>query len=182
MGIDMTISVKPSSIAGFGVFANVPFAAGETIHVMSGKNISFVGAGIRVIRGQLTIDNPLNIGKYRYRLLDDPSVRFNHNCDPNAGLRKEAEMFAYRDIAAGEEITFDYSLTVLPTPFTARWRMPCGCGAPSCRGTVTDIRGVPSERIAELQRRGALQDFVLAWLERGSASHAARQSAQVGVP
>ena len=68
----------------------------------------------------------------------------NHSCDPNAGVRIEgtaAELFAIRDIAAGEEILFDYSTTLDEEDFT----MDCRCGSPSCRGRVGDGRDLPDD-------------------------------------
>ena len=44
-----------------------------------------------------------------------------------------------RDIAAGEEITFDYA-TVLcgdADPVIGAYSLPCTCGTPGCRGTIT---------------------------------------------
>jgi uncharacterized protein len=44
---------------------------------------------------------------------------------------------AIRDIAAGEELTYDYNfiLPVRHTPAMKR-RYPCRCGSPVCRGTM----------------------------------------------
>ncbi|KAJ2684314.1 hypothetical protein H4R19_006904 [Coemansia spiralis] len=73
---------------------------------------------------------------------------FNHSCAPNMEIRPvyiehrdprlhHMAFFAARDIAAGEEFTFDYS------PGSSDGaadddgaKFACQCGAPSCRGTI----------------------------------------------
>jgi SET domain len=64
---------------------------------------------------------------------EQPDDCANHSCDPNAGFRDgQVALFALRDIAAGEEITWDYS-TSIGWP---GWSLDCRCGSPACRGTV----------------------------------------------
>ncbi len=76
-------------------------------------------------------------------LADDANF-MNHSCDPNCWYEGES-LVARRDIAAGEEITYDYG-----TDSTDRdWGFKCSCGSPLCRGTLrrddwtrlTDIYG-----------------------------------------
>lgn len=57
----------------------------------------------------------------------------NHSCAANCYLRRVArrvEVYSRRAIAAGEELTVDYGAT------QHRGGMPCGCGAPGCRGRL----------------------------------------------
>ena len=57
----------------------------------------------------------------------------NHSCEPNLGFsRGTLSLYAVRDIAAGEELYFDYS-TCMNEP---GWEIDCSCGAPRCRRTV----------------------------------------------
>ena len=46
---------------------------------------------------------------------------------------------ALRDIAAGEQLTYDYS-TYIANP---RERLQCCCGSPRCRGEVGPFRDLP---------------------------------------
>ena len=63
-------------------------------------------------------------------LLDD---LVNHSCAPNAGfLTGEPVLFALRDIAAGEEIGWDYSTSISEPG----WSLACRCASPDCRGVV----------------------------------------------
>ena len=54
----------------------------------------------------------------------------NHRCRPNTMSLALRVDLAVRDIGAGEEISTDYALLNLETPFA------CACGDPACRGTV----------------------------------------------
>ena len=64
----------------------------------------------------------------------------NHSCDPNSVVDSRwfsvektvlAWWSAIRDIAVGEEITYDYC-------FAAQVAEPCNCGSPRCRGLIVD--------------------------------------------
>ncbi len=64
---------------------------------------------------------------------DDDDGYMNHCCDPNSWWRDDQTLVASRDIAAGEEVTYDYATTEISVPFS----MPCKCGASNCRSVVT---------------------------------------------
>ncbi len=57
----------------------------------------------------------------------------NHSCDPNTWWLDDDTMIARRDIAEGEEITYDYATTEISVPF----EMECLCGSPACRKVIT---------------------------------------------
>lgn len=70
----------------------------------------------------------------------------NHSCAPNCEtdeIDRHVWIVAIRDIAAGEEITYDYNLYDGEDLSDA----PCFCGAKKCRGTMYE----PAE-IARLKR------------------------------
>ncbi len=57
----------------------------------------------------------------------------NHSCEPNAGFSTgEPALFALRNIAAGEQIGWDYSTSIAE----AGWELRCLCGSPTCRGVI----------------------------------------------
>ncbi|KIY93188.1 trithorax-like protein, histone-lysine N-methyltransferase [Monoraphidium neglectum] len=62
---------------------------------------------------------------------------------PATGRRRDhIVIFASRDIAVGEELTYDYR-------FAGEEKLPCNCGAPTCRGMVNapgDDEGAPAVR------------------------------------
>ena len=150
------LKIRNTEKYGKGVFAVENIKKGTIIYVLGGERVLSNDLVERVISGREKIDDPLQVGKRTYIDLDKISRIFNHSCDQNAGLRKKSEMFALRDIKTGEEITFDYSLTVAPT----EWRMECKCGAPNCRKVLGDISTVPKRRVREYKILGALQDYM----------------------
>lgn len=61
----------------------------------------------------------------------------NHSCDPNCYLTGRT-IVAARDVAKGEELTFDYSSDVDWPGF----RMACRCGTRRCRKVVRAYRSL----------------------------------------
>lgn len=126
------VEVRPSRIAGLGVFACRPFNEGERIR------------RITVVR-EITSDAPLreDLGERQDHcdypdgkvvLFGFPDRHLNHSCDPNAYARYEASachLVARRPIESGEEITCDYNINIAGG---TAW--PCHCGARRCLGTV----------------------------------------------
>jgi hypothetical protein len=158
------VAVAMSPIGGQGVFANAPIARGAVIHQMGGETVDLPACVARIVTRRVSIDDPLPIGRFTYIILDAFSNRFNHSCAPNALLRGRAELFAIRDIAAGEEITFDYSTTLRRSFYSWAWRMPCNCGAPNCRHVIGDVGTIPALELRGDIRAGGLQDFIRAEL------------------
>ncbi len=77
--------------------------------------------GDDLLSGQLSMEE----------VLKDDAFFMNHSCDPNVWYEGDC-LVARRDIAPGEEITYDYG-----TDFTAFDRgFSCRCGSPQCRGTL----------------------------------------------
>jgi hypothetical protein len=128
------VYTAPSPIAGTGVFAARPFAAGERIVAVDDTDV-------------ITADRPLRpeLGEFEHHcdmiedgkiiLLKEPIRSINHCCDPNAFCRVldgVRWVVARRSIAAGEEITTDYCVnSAIPDH---EW--PCSCGSARCRGVV----------------------------------------------
>jgi hypothetical protein len=63
----------------------------------------------------------------------EPGDMVNHSCEPNCGVLGSILVVAMRDIAPGEEITFDYAMC----DGTDYDEFTCHCGAQTCRGQVT---------------------------------------------
>jgi hypothetical protein len=141
---------------GKGVFAVRQIPKGTVIHAFGGETVSVRDLVDRVNAGKENIDDPLQVGLRTYIDLDELSRTFNHSCEPNAALRKRSELFALRDIPKGEEITYDYSLTIAPT----QWRMKCVCGTRSCRKILGDVLSVPESVRARHRKLGAVQDYM----------------------
>lgn len=154
--LNKKLKVKDTGKYGKGVFATEDIREGEIIHVLSGEIIDLNDIVERVNSKNENIDDPFQISKRTYIDLDEFSRTFNHGCDPNGGIRKKSELFALRDIKKGEQITYDYSLTIAPT----EWKMRCKCGSKICRKILGDVLSVPQKRLLEYKDAGALQDYM----------------------
>lgn len=145
------VEVRPCAL-GRGLFARRAFAPGDLILRLDGPRYERTDPIHATDEGA----NLLQTGRRTYILLRPPAVFANHSCDPNAGVVGNRRLAAIRAIAPGEEITFDYS-TTMDEDF---WTLECRCGAPNCRGRVTDFRDLP----APLRRRyldlGVVQGFI----------------------
>ncbi|MCW5576129.1 MAG: SET domain-containing protein [Burkholderiales bacterium] len=85
----------------------------------------------------------------------------NHACNPNTGIVKDArglKLVAIRAIAAGEEVTHDYS-TLLGADDV--WTMRCNCGDADCRRTVRNVAKLPLAALRRYRRLGVIPRFIL---------------------
>jgi len=62
----------------------------------------------------------------------EPGDSINHSCEPNCGMRNATAIVAMRDIAIGEELTFDYAMS----DASDYNEFNCNCGTSLCRGRV----------------------------------------------
>lgn len=88
---------------------------------------------------------------------DDATCFLNHSCEPNlAFLGGEAVLTNIKDIAVGEELTWDYSTSIDDGAFA----MPCNCQSPNCRRVITSF-GELGDR-----HKARLTPYSLAYLQR----------------
>ena len=139
------LAVRRSGVHGNGVFAARALKAGEVLIEYVGEIIDWEEALRRHphnpaepnhtfyfhIEGGNVID--ANVGGNASRWI-------NHACEPNCESdEQDGRVFikALRDIAAGEELFYDYGL-VIDERYTAKLKKEyaCRCGAASCRGTM----------------------------------------------
>jgi hypothetical protein len=118
---------------GHTVVARAAIAKGELIVVWSGTLVSSEELNDMpptVRRYSLQVEE----NQYLVSLSDcEPPDYVNHCCDPNAGLSGQITLVAMREIAAGEEITYDYAMSD-GSPYD---EFSCSCGSPHCRGHVS---------------------------------------------
>jgi SET domain-containing protein len=139
------IQTRRSAVHGNGVFAVRDIAEGETLVEYKGEVISWKEALRRHphdpaqpnhtfyfhIDDKRVIDGKVNGNAARW---------INHACDPNCEAdEQDGRIFikALRNIAAGEELNYDYGL-IIDEPYTPALlsEFPCWCGAETCRGTL----------------------------------------------
>lgn len=136
-----------SRIHGFGVFTKVAHKAGDMM-------IEYIGELVRPpvsdIREGRIYNSLVGAGTYMFRIDDERVIDatrsgsiahlINHSCEPNCYSRvisvlgdEHIIIFAKRDIAPWEELTYDYRFV------SNDQRLPCYCGFPKCRGVVNDV-------------------------------------------
>lgn len=159
---------------GRGLFAARSFAPGELILRFTGRRYGRDDP----IHQTETGANLLQTGWRTYILLDPPGVYANHSCRPNAGVVHNRMLAAIEPIAEGQEIRFDYSTTMAEN----FWTMPCRCGAPGCRATVTDFRLLPAAVRERYLRLGIVQGFIAGHAHGGLQADLARAGSCDTVP
>lgn len=88
---------------------------------------------------------------------------FNHSCDANAYVDRNRAVRLLRPVAAGEEITLDYSLLVPSATGPAALEGECHCGSANCRKTIGNAASVPAEQLKKIVKTTAiLHDAALA--------------------
>jgi len=139
------IQTRRSGVHGNGVFAVQDIAEGETLIEYKGEVISWKEALRRHPH------DPSDPNHTFYFHIDDKHVIdgkvngnaskwINHSCDPNCEAdEQDGRVFikALRNIAAGEELNYDYGL-IIDEEYTPELlaEFPCWCGAETCRGTL----------------------------------------------
>ncbi|MEM7499510.1 MAG: SET domain-containing protein-lysine N-methyltransferase [Pseudomonadota bacterium] len=126
---------RASGIEGRGLFAVALIAAGEVVVVKGGHVFDrAMRDRVEPLLGpsEIQIGEDLFIGPVTPAEREGGMMHLNHSCAPNLGLMGEMTFGARRDIAEGEELSFDYA-----TGDDDDWEMDCTCGAAACRGRIT---------------------------------------------
>lgn len=159
--------IAPSPIAGVGVFATRPVAKGTLIAVFGGDPCTFAEILARVQSGSEEPSDPLQIGDDSFYDLNEFSRSFNHSCSPNGYIRGESDYMALRDIAVGEEFTYDYATTMrydharIQAAGMQHWTCPCACGGADCRGIIDEFSTLPAHRQRFYLDHGYAPDHIL---------------------
>lgn len=138
------VTFARSAIHNWGLYALEPIAAKEMIIEYVGERIRQPVAEMREVR---YLKNGIG-SSYLFRVDENTVIdatkkggiaRFiNHCCDPSCtakiikvGGKKRIVIYALRDIASNEELTYDYKFE---REIDDEERLPCLCGAPGCKG------------------------------------------------
>lgn len=139
------MEIRPSEIAGLGAFAIRPIRKGSRVIEYVGERITPGEADARYDGGPSK--HPLVLlFSVDDRVVIDAAVggneaRFiNHSCEPNCEAVTHGTriwIHALRDIAVGEELTYDYNLTGDDEDRAEQMKQyACHCGTSKCRGTM----------------------------------------------
>jgi uncharacterized protein len=159
--------VRSSIIEGKGVFATHHIAIGQTILLMSGTPKTFDECVAINTRGDVQASDFLGIDLDLYLVLDEIPRSINHSCQPNTFIRGYNEVVCLRPIAPDEELTFDYSTTMIydKKRFAAAgikpWVCKCRCGSAQCRGVIDEFATLPQKTKKHYVEQNYLPDFML---------------------
>lgn len=141
---DSRWEVRPAEGKGLGLFTSVPRRRGEVVFVAQGAT------RINHFEGEECYEYPdwYSVDKDTWVEIIDPYIRANHSCEPNLGLDGRRVFVALRDIAAGEELTYDYSVT----DDELDWFMEeeCRCHSSNCRKRIGAIQTLSAEEIQRI--------------------------------
>lgn len=143
--------VRQSAIHGRGVFAARNIRKGTRLVEYKGERISWEEAERRYPKDPIPYHTFLFEVGDGSQCLDavrrgSPAKWINHSCNPNCEAEEDEDervfIVARRDIAEGEELTYDYNLTFEERISRAeqKRRYPCWCGAKKCRGTMLGLK------------------------------------------
>lgn len=148
----MGLIIRSSDIHAIGCYTTAPIKAGERVVEYTGDLLTIQEGDQRYLGRDET---------YLFGLNDDEHVidgygmaaYINHSCDGNCETDEidgRVWIFAARDIAAGEELTYDYEL------YDGEGDAPCSCGAKNCRGTMYAEEEIKRRRREAAQAGGAI--------------------------
>jgi hypothetical protein len=142
---------RNSAMHGGGIFARADITKGERLAIFGGKIMlidEMYELPVEMQAYTMQIEERLVIGPASS--VPEDTDFFNHSCDPNSGFKGQVFLVAMRDIVAGEEITFDYAMTVSASVGSDMvFCMECSCGCPGCRKTIKE----DDWKLSELQER-----------------------------
>jgi SET domain-containing protein len=145
------VEIRPSPIAGLGLFATASVTAGTVVSRVGGRLVSTTElrdmlAAAATDPGHSFIDT-IAVTETRQLVLPPrrPNGYGNHSCDPNLWWVDAYQLAARRHITAGEEVTNDYATSTGDDEFT----MVCSCRTAYCRDTITG----QDWRLPDLHRR-----------------------------
>lgn len=130
----MSLTIRSSPLHGAGVYTNAPIKKGTRVLEYTGPRLAAKETDGLYAEGDVTYLFAMDGGK---TVIDGFGMAafVNHSCDPNCEsdqIKGSIWITALRDIAAGEELTYDYNIYDAEPGEQAS----CQCGSANCRGTM----------------------------------------------
>jgi uncharacterized protein len=155
--------IAPTPLCGLGLFTARSWAAGSSVlRVQDPQYLAQARPYAQLIAMGYAYSELFQVGLDLfippYGALDDFT---NHSCEPNCGLRVDTcgfTMIALKDIAAHQELTYDYS-THQEHP---QDHMLCSCGARLCRRIIGSFSTLSSELRRHYLQLDIVADFAKA--------------------
>ena len=141
-------AVQLSRIAGRGLFASAPVAAGTVVCRLGGRLVSTAELKALFETSDAYVDSiVVDVDVHLLLPAGDLAHFTNHSCEPNLGWADEYTLVALRDIAAGDELTDDYATSTADPAFV----LMCHCETYRCRQVIEGT----DWQIPQLQQRYA---------------------------
>ena len=152
----LTPKARPTATpgTGYGSVASDQIAVGEVVAAFGGRCVTRDEFDLLPTSQQvrsLQIDEQLFIASAPE---PEPADFINHSCDPNCALNGNVILVALRDIAVGEELTYDYATS----DGSDYDEFECACGNPLCRGKVSGHDWMLPE--LQLRYRGTFSPYL----------------------
>ena len=146
----MSLIIRSSSLHGAGVYTSAPITAGTKVLEYTGPRMAARETDGMYAGSEVTYLFGMDDGK---TVIDGFGMAafVNHSCQPNCEtdeIDKRIWIIALRDIAAGEELTYDYCLYDGEDDDAT-----CNCGAVNCRKTMYSEEEV--DKRLRTEKRGA---------------------------
>ena len=161
--------IKKSKVAGSGLFANQSYKSGMVVlqpegRILHSRDIDWETLGERSMYY-------LQVSPWKYLEPSDPRLEhLNHACNPNLGYKSldgKVSFVAIKPVRRGDEVTFDYSTTMLEEwDEDVSTLQKCNCGARNCRGSIKDFRNIPKSDQDRYAKLGVVPDYILNNLKR----------------
>jgi uncharacterized protein len=156
------LEARESPRHGEGVFAKASIPLGTRVAIFGG-DILLIDE-INDVPDHMS-DYPMQIEERfvlgsRHATKPEDTDFFNHSCDPNCGFKGQIFLVTMRDVALGEEMTFDYAMVVSESVGSdIKFELDCACGSVHCRHHITESDWM----LPDLQRR--YEGFFTQYLE-----------------
>lgn len=159
------VEVRPSPIAGFGLFARQFIPKGTIVWWIDGSELLYAPEEYAKLPQEVQ-----NVC-YENRGVCIRSVEggeyMNHSCDPNVGWLNDETYITLRDVQAEEELTYDYGtsdITDYAVQDKSLGAWACACGASSCRQWITP-RDCLDEQFQE-RHKGFMPSWTVEFIEQ----------------
>jgi len=145
------VEVRPSVIAGRGLFATQDLPARTVVSRLGGRLVDTAGLRMLVAEsdaGRVAYVDSIVVASDWHLVIESGDHRFgNHGCDPNLGWVDAYRLATMTDVPAGDELLTDYAMSTADPTYVLR----CHCESYRCRQMVAG----DDWRIPQLQRRYA---------------------------
>jgi uncharacterized protein len=140
------VEVRPSPVAGRGLFTTVDLTAGTVVSRLGGTLVDTATLRTMIQTSQEYVDTVVVDDDRHLVLTPGNRNRFgNHACDPNLGWVDTYTLATREDVPAGSELLSDYAMSTVDET----WFLRCHCASYRCRQMVEGS----DWRIPALQQR-----------------------------